>query len=155
MHTVQTKCLSNLIPFLHVTLRKYQRYTLWEITAFDLSRFRNKKEDEPSKEYTIQVKYLCMQIMPYGQVLFVVVRFIYWLSEIKRSEKAQLQSIRKSDKDPRFEPAEGSWNCHFKLKIQFTLILCCWELFFQEIITPTDSESNSNNMVVFKHYSFI
>jgi|GEM_PF-2031197 hypothetical protein len=49
-----------------------------------------------------------MQIMTYGQVLFVVVRFIYWLSEIKCSEKARLQSIPKSDKDPRFEPAEES-----------------------------------------------
>jgi hypothetical protein len=46
--------------------------------------------------------------MTYGQVLFVVVRFIYWLSGIKRSEKAQLRSIPKSDKDPRFEPAEES-----------------------------------------------
>lgn len=46
--------------------------------------------------------------MTYGQVLFVVVRFIYWLSEIKRSEKARLQSIPKSDKDPRVEPSEES-----------------------------------------------
>jgi hypothetical protein len=49
-----------------------------------------------------------MQIMTYGQVLFVVVRLIYWLSDIKRSEKTRLQSIPKSDKDPRFEPAEES-----------------------------------------------
>lgn len=46
--------------------------------------------------------------MTYGQVLFVVVRFIYWLSEIKRSEKARLGSIPKSDKEPKFEPAEES-----------------------------------------------
>jgi hypothetical protein len=53
-------------------------------------------------------KYLYMQIITYGQVLFVVVRFIHWLSEIKRSEKARLQSIPKSDKDLRYEPEEES-----------------------------------------------
>jgi hypothetical protein len=43
--------------------------------------------------------------MTYGQVLFVVVRFIYWCSEFKRSEKARLKSTPKSDKEPRFDPA--------------------------------------------------
>jgi hypothetical protein len=46
--------------------------------------------------------------MTYGQVLFVVVRFIYWLSKIIRSEKARLESIPKSDKGPSFDPAEES-----------------------------------------------
>jgi hypothetical protein len=46
--------------------------------------------------------------MTYGQVLFVVIRFIYWLSEIKRSEKARPESIPKSDKEPSLDPAEES-----------------------------------------------
>ena len=94
-------------------------YRIW------LSRFGSKKEDEPSKEYTLQAKntYICKSWLM-GQVLFVVVRFIYWLSEIKRSENARLQSISKPDKDPGFEPEEESWNCYFKLDpVHFDLML--------------------------------
>ena len=49
-----------------------------------------------------------MKIMIYGQVLFVVVRFIFWLSATKRSEKARLESIPKSEEEAGIDPVEGA-----------------------------------------------
>lgn len=49
-----------------------------------------------------------MKIMTYGRVLFVVVRFIFWLSATKRSEKARLESIPKSEEEAGIDPVKGS-----------------------------------------------
>jgi hypothetical protein len=53
-------------------------------------------------------KYLYMKIMKYGQVSFVVVRFIHWLSEIKHSERVRFENIPKSEKEPGFNQSEES-----------------------------------------------
>jgi len=47
-----------------------------------------------------------MKIRKYGQVSFVVVRFIHWLSETKHSEKVRFENIPKSEKEPGFNQSE-------------------------------------------------
>ena len=53
-------------------------------------------------------EYLSMKIMKYGQVSFMVVRFIHWLSETKRSGRIRDENIPKSEKEPGFDQSEGS-----------------------------------------------
>jgi hypothetical protein len=49
-----------------------------------------------------------MKIRKYGQVSFVVVRFIHWLSETKNSKKVRFENIPKSEKEPGFNQSEES-----------------------------------------------
>ena len=49
-----------------------------------------------------------MKIMKYGQALFVVVRFIHWLSETNHSDRVKFKNIPNSEKEPGFNQSEES-----------------------------------------------